>query len=102
MENYIELFNQLPTKYQFIVMNTFLLLVSYDDNYMEKGLKIFDIAGFIIMKRNEMGLTNKEICEQATNLFRIDNPNSDKTLKNATLIKCFVEIHSPQKRQPTG
>ena len=39
------------------------------------------------MKRNEMGLTNKEICEQATNLFQIDNPNSYKILEECDFDK---------------
>lgn len=86
-DKYLELFSQLSPNHQNIIINTFRLLVSYDDVYMKKRVKTFDIAGFIIMKRNEMGLTNKEICERATYLFQIDNPDSNKTLEECDFDK---------------
>ena len=76
----MELYNQLPTNYQYIVMSTFRCLVSCDEDYIEKGYKPFDVAGLIIMKRDELGLSNKEICEQVTKLFQAEHPESKKIL----------------------
>ena len=86
-ENFMELYNQLPTNYQYIVMSTFRCLVSCDDDYIEKGYKPFDVAGLIIMKRDELGLSNKEICEQVTKLFQAEHPESKKILMESDFHK---------------